>query len=313
MICFIIVYIMRWQWVSQSQSNEEQFQVCHPPPPPKVCCRRGQGREALEWPYTMGGGGGYPPPSHGPPANKDGAHDTKEQDDQKDQGSEPAGQQRPQEQLPARHQHHQQAQELQHEIVQDNKKHNESALPDSDRGHTASAETGQGSKETPTAGTVTRAWFRRAQLQVDQQGKQNPHCEQPQRTPDQQGVPQHLHTGWQALGVVAGTVVAAVIGVVSRMGRNAQGFLWGMSDATWNGCRVQVLDTTKEGLLVHVVEGTLSQGDEQAGRMLEVPRGAFGGWALNRQRQHTQSRQCPATSRSSQGKTAKWCAGMSSK
>ena len=209
--------------------------------------------------------------SDGPPANKHGAHDTKEQDDQKDQGSEPAGQQRPQEQLPARHQHHQQAQEPQHEIVQDNKKHSESALQDSDRGHTASAEIGQGSKETPIAGTVTRAWLRRAQLQVDQQGKQNPHSEQPQRTPDQQGVPQHLHTGWQALGVVAGTVVAAVIGVVSRMGRNAHGFLWGMSDATWNGCRVQVLDTTKEGLLVHVVEGTLSQGDEQAGRMLEVP------------------------------------------
>ena len=67
--------------------------------------------------------------------------------------------------------------------------------------------------------------------------------------------------------MVAGTVVA-------------QGFLWGMSDTTWNGCRVQVLDTTKEGLLVHVVEGTLSQGDEQAGRMLEVPRGAFWGLGL---------------------------------
>ena len=121
--------------------------------------------------------------SDGPPANKDGAYDTKEQDDQKDQGSEPAGQQRPQEQLPARHQHHQQAQEPQHEIVQDNKKHTKSALQDSDRGHTASAETGQGSKETPFAGTVTRAWLRRAQLQVDQQGKQNPHSEQPRRGP----------------------------------------------------------------------------------------------------------------------------------
>ena len=51
-----------------------------------------------------------------------------------------------------------------------------------------------------------------------------------------------------------------------------------MSDTTWNGCRLQVLDTAKEGLLVHVVEGTPSQGDEQAGRMLEVPRGAF--WRL---------------------------------
>ena len=60
-----------------------------------------------------------------------------------------------------------------------------------------------------------------------------------------------------------------------------------MSDTTCNGCRVQVLDTTKEGLLVHVVEGTPSQGDEQAGCMLEVPRGAFGGWALKGQRQHT--------------------------
>ena len=67
MICFIIVYIMRWEWVSQSQSNEEQFQVCHPPPPPKVCCRRGQGREALEWPYTMGGGGVTRPPDPLPP------------------------------------------------------------------------------------------------------------------------------------------------------------------------------------------------------------------------------------------------------
>ena len=116
----------------------------------------------------------------GPPANKDGARDTKEQDDQKDQGSEPAGQQKPQQQLPARHRHHQQAQEPQHEIVQDNKKHTESALQDSDRGHTASAETRQGSKETPAAGTVTRAWLRRAQLQVDHQGKQDPHREQQQ-------------------------------------------------------------------------------------------------------------------------------------
>ena len=142
---------------------------------------------------------------------------------------------------------------------------------------------GQGSNETPIAGTVTRAWLRRAQLQVDHQGKQNPHSEQPHKTPDQQGVPQHLHTGWQALGVAAGTVVAAVLGVVSRMGRNTQGFqgfLWGMSDTTWNGCRVQVLDTTKEGLLVHVVEGSPSQWDEQAGRMLVVPQGAFGGLGL---------------------------------
>ena len=69
--------------------------------------------------------------------------------------------------------------------------------------------------------------------------------------------------------------MATVLGVVSRMGQNAQGFLWGMSDTTWNGCRVQVLDTTKDGLLVHVVEGTPSQGDEQAGRMPEVPQGAF--------------------------------------
>ena len=44
--------------------------------------------------------------SNGPPANEDGVRDTKEQDDQKDQGSEPAEQQRPQQQLPARHQHH---------------------------------------------------------------------------------------------------------------------------------------------------------------------------------------------------------------
>ena len=126
--------------------------------------------------------------------------------------------------------------------MQDNKRNTESALQDSDRGHTASVETGQGSKETPTAGTVTRAWLCRAQLQVDHQGRQNPQSEQPQKTPDQQGVPQHLHTGWQELGVVAGTVV---IGVVSRTGRNAQGFLWGMSDTTWNGCRVQV--TSKRG------------------------------------------------------------------
>ena len=58
--------------------------------------------------------------------------------------------------------------------------------------------------------------------------------------------------------MVAGTVVAAVLGVVFSMGRNTQGFLWGMSDTTWDGCRVQVFDTTKEGLLVHVVEGTPS-------------------------------------------------------
>ena len=53
-----------------------------------------------------------------------------------------------------------------------------------------------------------------------------------------------------------------------------------MSDTTWNWCRVQFLDTTKEGLLVHVVEGMPSQGDEQAGRMLEVPRGVFWGLGL---------------------------------
>ena len=104
--------------------------------------------------------------SDGPPANKDGACGTKEQNNQ-------------------------------HEIVQDNKKHTESALQDNDRGHTASVETRQGSKETPTAGTVTRASLRRAQLQVNHQGKQNPHSEQGQKTPDQQGVPQHLHTGWR--------------------------------------------------------------------------------------------------------------------
>ena len=198
--------------------------------------------------------------------------------------------------------------------MQDKKNHTESALQDSNRGHTASREIGQGSKETPTAGTVTQTWVRRAQLQFDHEGKQNTHSEQPQKTPDEQGVPQHLHMGWQALGVVAGTVVAAVIGVVPRIGRNAQEFLWGMSDTTWNGCRVQVLDTTKEGLLVHVVEGTLSQGDEQAGRMLEVPRGAFWGLGLEETAlAHTESRHCPVTSRSSQGKTAKWSAGMSSK
>ena len=101
--------------------------------------------------------------SDGPPANKDGVCGTKDnQDNQKDQGSEPAGQQRPQQQLPARHQHHPQAQQPQHEIVQDNTRHIESALQDSDRGHTASAETGQGSKETPIAGTLTQAWLRRA-------------------------------------------------------------------------------------------------------------------------------------------------------
>ena len=77
--------------------------------------------------------------SDGPPANEDGVCDTKEQDDQKDQGSEPAEQQRPQQQLPARHQHHQQAQQQQHEIVQDNNRHSESALHDNNRGHTASA------------------------------------------------------------------------------------------------------------------------------------------------------------------------------
>ena len=54
--------------------------------------------------------------------------------------------------------------------------------------------------------------------------------------------------------------MAAVLGVVSRMGRNAQGIMWCMSDTTWNGCQVQVFDTTKEGLLVHVVEGTPSRG-----------------------------------------------------
>ena len=216
--------------------------------------------------------------SDGPPANEDGVWDTKEHDEQKDQGSEPVAQQRPQQQLPARHQHHQQAQQQQH--VHDNKRHTKSALQDSDRGHTASAEIEQGSNETPMVGTITRAWLRRAQLRVDHQGKQNPHSEQPHNTPDQQGVPQNLHTGWQALGVVAGTVLAAVLGVVSSMGRNTQGFLWGMSDTTWNGCQVQVLDTTKEGLLVHVVEGTPSQGDEQAGWMLEVPRGAFWGLGL---------------------------------
>ena len=64
------------------------------------------------------------------------------------------------------------------------------------------------------------------------------------------------------------------------MAWNAQGFLWGTHATTWNGCRVLVLDTTKEGLLVHVGEGTPSQGDEQAGRMLEVPRGAFWGLGL---------------------------------
>ena len=103
--------------------------------------------------------------SHGVLANEDGVRDTKEQDDQKDQGSEPAEQPRPQQQLPARHQHHQQAQQQQqHEIVQDNNRHTESTLHDSNRSHTASAETGQGSKETPIAGTVTRVWLRRAQL-----------------------------------------------------------------------------------------------------------------------------------------------------
>ena len=64
--------------------------------------------------------------------------------------------------------------------------------------------------------------------------------------------------GWQALGVAARTLVAAVLGVVSCMARNAQGFLWGMHETTWNGCCVLVLNTTKEGLLVHVVEGTPS-------------------------------------------------------
>ena len=141
--------------------------------------------------------------SDGPPANEDEVRDTKEHDDQKDQGSEPAEQQRPQQLLPAQHQHHRQAQQQQHEIVQGTNRHTESALQDSDRGHTASAETGQGSKETPIAGTVTRAWLPRAQLRVDHQGKQNPHSEHLQKNPDQQGVPQHLHTGWQALGVAA--------------------------------------------------------------------------------------------------------------
>ena len=53
-----------------------------------------------------------------------------------------------------------------------------------------------------------------------------------------------------------------------------------MSDTTWNGCWVQVLDTTKAGLLVHVVEGTPSKGDEQAGRTLELPQGVFWGLGL---------------------------------
>ena len=112
------------------------------------------------------------------------------------------------------------------------------------------------------------------------------HRPEPQQTPVQhgrsgtQGVPRHMHMGCPVLRVAARTLVAAVLGVVSRMGRNAQGFVWGMHDTTWNGCQVLVLDTTKEGLLVHVVEGTPSQGDEQAGHMLEMPRGAFWGFGL---------------------------------
>ena len=101
--------------------------------------------------------------------------------------------------------------------------------------------------------------------------------------------------------------MAVVLGVVSRMGRNTQGFLWGMSDTTWNGCQVQVLDTTKEGLTVHVVEGTPSQ---QAA-CWKYHEGRSGGWALKGRRQPTQSRHCPAASRSNQGKIAKWSADMS--
>ena len=41
--------------------------------------------------------------------------------------------------------------------------------------------------------------------------------------------------------------------------------------------------------------------------------GRSGGWALKGRHQHTQSRRCPATSRSSQRKIAKWSADMSSK
>ena len=41
--------------------------------------------------------------------------------------------------------------------------------------------------------------------------------------------------------------------------------------------------------------------------------GRFGGRALKGRHQHTHSRHCPATSRSSQGKTTKWSAEMSSK
>ena len=85
-----------------------------------------------------------------------------------------------------------------------------------------------------------------------------------------------------------------------------------MSDTTWDGCRVQVLDTTKEGLLVHVVEGTSSQGDEQAGRMLEVPRGAFWGLTLEGTvPAHTEQTLPPPAG--AVGKTAKWSADMSSK
>ena len=107
--------------------------------------------------------------------------------------------------------------------------------------------------------------------------------------------------------------MAAVLGFVSRMRRNAQGVPWGMSDTTWNGYHVQVLDTTKEGLLVHVDEGTPGQGDEQAGRMLEVPRGLF--WALGLEGTapaHIEDI-APPPAGASQGKTAKWAADMSSK
>ena len=60
------------------------------------------------------------------------------------------------------------------------------------------------------------------------------------------------------------------------MARSAEGFLWGMHDTTCNGCRVLVLDATKEGLLVHVVEGTPSQGMNKQAACWKYSEGRLG-------------------------------------